>query len=128
MEEEKITRTLPVELSQEQKDEIGLRLADLNIDIETKIDIKKALPKQIEGLQEQAANLGHQLKTGTIETEVDCYWATDDPEEGKKQLYRTDTAESVGEPVDMELFDEAEITLPENPEDVETVEETENAE
>lgn len=115
---ETVNKRLPVELSQEEKDELGLKLADLNIEIETKIEIKKALPKQIEGLQERAAILGHELKTGTVEKDVECYWEINEPVEGKKQLYRTDTGEPVGEPVDMELFDSKE-ELPENPEEAE---------
>ncbi len=110
-----IIRTLRCPLTDEQQIEIGQRLAEINIEIEAKIELKKALPKEIEGLQERAASLGHTLKDGSELKEVECYWSLDDPEEGKKQLYRVDTAESVGDPVDMELFDVEE--LPENPEE-----------
>lgn len=106
-----IIRTLRCPLTDEQQIEIGQRLAEINIEIEAKIELKKALPKEIESLQEGAASLGRKLKEGFELQDVECYWAVDDPEEGKKQLYRIDTAEPVGDPVDMELFDQV---LPEN--------------
>ncbi len=134
MSEEKITRNLIVPLSDEDKVELGNQLADLNINIESKMDWKKALPKQIESLQEEAAEIAHKLKTGTKQSEIECYYAEDDPEPGKRQLYRIDTSEKVGEPEDMpdpSLFEgqvQPNAEIPANPEEEEEFEPEETEE
>lgn len=95
MEEEKIYRTLPVELTEEEKIKLGNELAVLNINIEAKTNLKKVLPKQIESLQEAAAEKTHILKTGTKQANVECYYNLDDPNPGQKTLYRVDNSEKV---------------------------------
>ena len=99
------TRTLPCPLTEEQQIELGQRLAELNINIEGKLDLKKALPKQIEFLQEEAAELGHRIKNNAEEKQIECYWQVDDPVPGKCTLYRFDTG-AIVETRDKGLFDQ----------------------
>jgi len=97
-------RKFSIPLPAEKQLEIGNKLADINIEIEKKLDLKRTLPKNIESLQEYAAELGHKLKDGTESQEVDCFWVVDDPKPGLASLYRYDNSEKVDERA-MNLFD-----------------------
>ena len=106
--EEAIIRTLPVKLTEEQQLEIGLMIAGNEIDIGRLEAEKSAMTKEyndeIKGKWKENLDLSRTLKAGTKEEQVDCYWSTDDPEDGKKTLYRTDTSEKL-ETESMDLFD-----------------------
>ena len=122
---ENITRKLSVSLTEEEQLEIGLRLADLEINISTIEFEKSAMMKEynddIKGKEKDVLDLSRTLKAGEKEEEVECYWTNDDPAEGQKTLYRFDTAEKL-ETDFMELFDV------ENEEQEKMEEETVNAE
>jgi hypothetical protein len=84
---ETIIRTIYKPLTDAEKIAIADKIVRLNIDIESMIETKKNLPKQIEGKQEMAAALSHDYETGTESEDVECFCKLDDPESGKKSFY-----------------------------------------
>jgi hypothetical protein len=112
---ETIIRTIYKPLTDAEKIAIADKIVRLNIDIESMIETKKNLPKQIEGKQEMAAALSHDYETGTESEDVECFCKLDDPEPGKKSFYAIEDNRLV-ETVDMTesekapLFTQEDIT------------------
>jgi hypothetical protein len=108
-------RTIYKPLSDSEKIEIADKIARLNIEIESMIETKKNLPKQIEGKQELAAHFSHKYETGTESEDVECFCKLDDPEPGKKTFYAIED-NSLVETVDM--IETEKISLPFEKEDI----------
>lgn len=108
MTDEKIVRILPVPLTEEELVSIGSELSGFQIEKEKLESEKAAMVKdyndQIKGKEMLISGLAHQINVGTKDVEVECYWTPDDPEEGKKSLFRSDNSELV-EIKEMDLLD-----------------------
>ena len=108
MTDEKIVRILPVPLTEEELVSIGSELSGYQLEKEKLESEKTAIVKdyndQIKGKEMLISGLAHQINVGTKDVEVECYWEPNDPEEGKKTLYRIDTSKLV-EIKEMDLLD-----------------------
>lgn len=106
--EKTTTRILPVPLTEEEKLELGNKIAELEIEIESIEADKKSdndhYNSKIKSKSSEALSLSKELKAGTKDVEIDCEWYMNEPEEGKKTLKRLDTFEVV-EITEMDLLD-----------------------
>lgn len=112
-----IVKTLPVPLTGEEKLFIGSKIAELECGLnKTELEKKTAVSAFNDAITAQSAEilaLSRKLNSGVRETEVECYWVLDDPENGRKTLYRVDTSEAV-ETVNMTEQD-SQLLIPFNP-------------
>lgn len=110
---EKHFEILPVQLTEEELVNIGNELSGLQIEKEKLESEKAATVKdfndKIKSKESQISELAHQINAGIKEVDVECYFSLDDPEPGKKSLYRIDTSELV-RTENMNLLDTAEPT------------------
>jgi hypothetical protein len=114
---ETIIRTVYKPLSDSEKIEIADKIARFNIEIESMIETKKNLPKQIEGKQELAAQLSHEYETGKESEDVECFCKLDDPEPGKKTFYAIEDNRLV-ETIDMIETEKAPLFEQQNEEEM----------
>jgi len=104
---EQYTEKLPVTLTEEEKQAIAEELTSLEIKLsgieKNKTDYNREANEQIKSLRLQALDLSNQYQT-TQYKDVDCYFVFDQPEEGQKTIYRSDTGAQV-RVTDMNIFD-----------------------
>jgi hypothetical protein len=97
--QDKLTEILPVPLTEEDKLELGAQIAQFEIEVEEIEHDKKTdndlYNSRLKEKSAEALQLSKQLKSGTKDAEVECYWGLDDPKPGQKTLYRYDTGEVV---------------------------------
>lgn len=105
---EKVTRTLPVELTEYDKQELSQEITNLNIKIYALEAEKKktvaVFSGQIKALQGELSESCDVFQKGFRDEQVECYWLKDCPTVGKKTLIRYDTSEEV-ETRDMDMAD-----------------------
>jgi len=102
------TEKLPVQLSDETKQQIADELTEIEINLskieEEKSSYNKDANEQIKSLKLQALNLSKRYQSEGELKDVECYFVFDEPEEGQKTIYRSDTGEKV-RVTDMNIFD-----------------------
>lgn len=102
------TEKLPVQLSDEQKQQIADELTVLEINLsnieKAKTDYNKNANEKIKSLKAQILELSEEYQAECIIQEVECYVVFDQPVEGQKTIYRSDTGEQV-RITDMNIFD-----------------------
>jgi hypothetical protein len=107
---EQYTEKLPVTLSEEEKQAIAEVLTSLEIKLSAiekdKAEYNKDANEQIKSLRLQALELSNQYQTTQFK-DVECYFVFDQPEEGQKTIYRSDTGAQV-RVTDMNFFDNPE--------------------
>jgi uncharacterized coiled-coil protein SlyX len=106
---ETIKKLIDCPMGDEQKMEIGNRIATLEIEIEEVEARKKSavasFNADITEKQATCLQLSKQLKLGISQEEIECFYALNEPKTGQKQLYRFDNSEKIGEPEKMSEFD-----------------------
>jgi len=94
-----ITMNLPIPLDQNKKAEIGERMAELKLSINSKEESKKAIAAEyadeIKNLESELYGLAKQFKNDAVNAEVECRVDYNVPEKGQKTITRLDTNEVV---------------------------------
>lgn len=100
--------TLPDELTEDEKINLGNKLANLQVKIDQVEEEKKSTVKdyndQISDLSDEALRIAKQIKSGMTERSLEVFWQLNDPEAGVKTLYKYFTGEKI-RTVPMDLFD-----------------------
>ncbi len=90
---------LPIQLDQNRKVEIGERMAELKLLINSKEESKKAIASEyadeIKNLEAELYGLAKQFKNDAVNAEVECRIDYNVPEKGQKTITRLDTNEIV---------------------------------
>lgn len=99
MQKQKAPRLLDVKISDEDRIQAGVELADLDDQIELKEDKRKADAKaaanEIEELEVRKHDLKSKVRTGTVKREVLCFERISEEDPLKIEVVRDDTGEVI---------------------------------
>jgi hypothetical protein len=96
--QKELTMSLPVPLDQEQKNEMGKNMSEMELEIHSLESTKKAIAEQyndkIKGKGAELYAIAKQYKEGVCYKDIECRVEFNMPEKGMKTIIRTDTNET----------------------------------